>query len=100
MDDDDIGRFSEFAIGWISDTKTVAGVLNPQTYWEKIATTTSTGVSYNYNCYSLLKISKKDYNKSLEGAYENMKKKARELNNQKAEEVANKLIEQLNKSEH
>lgn len=98
MDDDDIGRFSEFAVGWISDTKTVSGVLNPESYWEKIETKTSTGVSYNYNCYSLLKISKKDYNKSLEGAYENMKKKARELNNKKAEETATKLIDDLKNS--
>ncbi|TSA26326.1 MAG: hypothetical protein D4R68_07575 [Ignavibacteriales bacterium] len=98
LDTEDIGRFSEFAVAWISETKTISGVQNPETYWEKVETKTETGVSYNYNCYSQLKISKKDYNRSIEGAYENMKKKARELNNKKAEETANKLIDDLKKT--
>lgn len=98
MDEDDIGRFSGFAVAWISETKTVAGVLNPEAYWEKIETKTPSGVSYNYNCYSLLKISKKDYDKSLEGAYENMKKKAREENNKKAEVSADKLLDSVRKT--
>jgi len=98
LDQDDIGRFSEFAVGWISDTRTISGVQNPDSYWEKIETTTGSGVTYSYNCYSQLKISKKDYNRAIEGAYENMKKKAHEVNNAKAEETANKLIDDLKKT--
>lgn len=95
MDEDDIGRFSEFAVAWISDTYKIAGVQNPETFWEKVEVKTHTGVTYNYNCYSLLKISKIDYNKALEGAFNDMKRKAREENNKKAEETATKLIDEL-----
>lgn len=98
MDEEDIGRFSEFGVAWISDTKTIAGVQNPETYWEKVEVITPAGVSYLYNCYSLLTISKKEYDNSLFGAYENIKKKARELNNKKAEEAADKLINDLKTS--
>jgi len=95
MDEGDVGRFSEFAVAWISDTYRIAAVQNPESYWEKIEVKTLSGVTYNYNCYSLLKISKKDYNKALEGAYLDMKKKAQEENNKKAEETSNKLIDEL-----
>jgi hypothetical protein len=94
IDDGDVGRFSEFAVGWISETK-IASVQNPETYWEKVEVKTLSGVKYNFNCYSLLKISKNEYNKALEGAYNNLKKKAQEENNKKAEETANKLIDEL-----
>ena len=95
VDEDDVGRFSEFAVAWISDTYKVAGVKNPKTYWEKVEVKTPTGVKYFYNCYSLLQISKKDYNRALEGAYYNMQNKAREANNKKAEQTAIKLIDEL-----
>jgi len=97
MNDDDIGKFSEFAVGWVSDTKNIAGVKNPDSYWEKIEKKTASGVTYYYNCYSQLKISKVDYNKALEGAFNAIKKKAVEENNKKAEDTAKKLIEDLNK---
>lgn len=95
IDDGDVGRFSEFAVAWISDTYKIASVQNPETYWEKVEVKTLSGVKYNFNCYSLLKISRKDYNKALEGAYNDMMKKAREENNKKAEITANKLIDEL-----
>ena len=97
MNEDDIAKFSEFSVAWISDTKNVAGVKNPDSYWEKIEKKTVSGVTYFYNCYSLLKISKLDYNKSLEGAYNEMKKKAQEANNLEAQRVAEKLMEDLKK---
>lgn len=97
MTDGDVGRFSEFAVGWISDTYQISGVKNPETYWEKIEVNTTTGVNYFYNCYSLLSLSKADYNKALSGAYENMKKKAQAENNKKVEATATNLIESLNK---
>jgi hypothetical protein len=95
LDEGDIGRFSEFTVAWISDTYKVSAVQNPETYWEKVEVKTLSGVKYNFNCYSLLKISKKDYNKALEGAYNDMKKKAQDENNKKAELTANKLIDEL-----
>ncbi len=98
IDENDVGRFSEFAVGWISDTYKIAGVKNPESYWEKIEVKTANGVKYFYNCYSLLQISKKDYNKALAGAYDNMEKKARAENNKKAEQTATKLIDDLNKA--
>lgn len=98
VEEEDIGRFSEFAVGWISENRTISGLQNSENYWEKIEKKTETGVTYFYNCYSLLKISKTDYNKALIGAYENMKKKSIELNNKKAEETANKLIDDLKKN--
>ncbi|MFZ1290634.1 MAG: hypothetical protein WAR79_11125 [Melioribacteraceae bacterium] len=97
IEEGDIGRFSEFAVGWISDTYQIAGVKNPESYWEKVEVNTNTGVDYYYNCYSLLSMSKNDYNKALSGAYDNMKKKAQEENNKKAEETAASLIDALNK---
>jgi hypothetical protein len=96
MDEEDIGRFSEFAVAWISDTYKISGVQNPETYWEKVEVKTYSGVTYNYNCYSLLKISRLDYNKALQGAFDSLRKKAREENNKKAEETANKMIDNLN----
>lgn len=95
LSDGDVGRFSEFAVAWISDTYKVAGVQNPETYWEKVEVKTYSGVKYNYNCYSLLKISKQDYNRALEGAFYEMQRKAQEENNKKAEESANKLLDEL-----
>jgi hypothetical protein len=97
MADDDIGKFSEFAVGWVSDTKNISGVKNPDSFWEKFEKKTVSGVTYYYNCYSRLKLTKADYNKALEGAYNQMKKKAVEENNHKAEETAKKLIDDLNK---
>ncbi len=99
MDDSDVGRFSQFAVGWISDTYRVAGVANPENYWEKVEVKTLDGVKYYYNCYSLITISKLEYNKALAGAYDNMKKKAQEENNKKAEETAQKLIDSLNNNQ-
>ncbi len=95
LSEDDIGRFSEFAVAWISDTYKIAGVQNPESYWEKVEIKTNTGVTYTYNCYSLLSISKQNYNKALEGAFENMRKKAQEQNNKRAEKTAQKLIDEL-----
>lgn len=97
MNENDIGKYSEFAVGWVSDTKNISSVKNPDMFWEKIEKKTVGGVTYYYNCYSQLQISKVDYNKALEGAYNQMKKKALEENNKKAEETAKKLIEDLNK---
>jgi hypothetical protein len=98
LSEDDIGRYSEFAVAWISGTETFSMVKNPESYWEKVEKTVSNGVSYSYNCYNLLKITKKDFNQCIEGAYQHMKKKAQELNNIKAEEIANQLIDELKKS--
>jgi hypothetical protein len=97
MEDGDVGRFSEFAVAWISDTYKFAGVQNPESYWEKVEVKTATGVNYYYNCYSHLRISKVDYKKALEGAFNEMKKKAQDENNKKAEETAKNLIDELNK---
>lgn len=97
MNENDIGKYSEFAVGWVSDTKNISSVKNPDMFWEKIEKKTVGGVTYYYNCYSQLQISKVDYNKALEGAYNQMKKKALEENNKKAEETAKKLLEDLNK---
>ena len=99
MDEDDIGRFSEFAVGWISDTYKISGVQNPENYWEKIEVKTYNGVTYHYSCFTLLKLSKQDYNNAIQGAYDNMRKKAREENNKKAEETATNLIEKLNQNQ-
>jgi len=97
MNESDIGKYSEFAVGWVSDTKNISGIKNPDSYWEKIEKKTAEGVSYYYNCYSQLRVTRVDYNKALEGAYNEMKKKAMEENNAKAEDTAKKLIEDLNK---
>jgi len=97
MEDGDVGRFSEFAVAWISDTYKISGVQNPESYWEKVEVKTATGVNYFYNCYTHLRISKLNYKKALEGAFNEMKKKAQEENNKKAEETAKNLIDELNK---
>jgi len=96
LDEGDVERYSEFAVAWISQTYTIANVQNPETYWEKIKTTTAYGDSYFYDCYTRIKITKRDFNLSLTGAYENMKKKAKEGDNKTVEDVANKLIDDLN----
>jgi hypothetical protein len=97
MNEDDIGKFSEFAVGWVSDTKNISGVKNPDLYWEKIEKKTAEGVTYYYNCYSQLSISRSDYNKALEGAFNEIKKQAVAENNAKAEQAAKSLINELNK---
>ncbi len=92
---DDVGLYSKFAVAWASDNQRYAGVQNPEKYWEKVAVTTSTGVKYYYNCYSLLRISNLNYNKILEGAFEEMRKQARARNNKNAEETANQLLKKV-----
>ncbi len=91
----DVTRYSEFAVAWISQTYTIANVINPESYWQKIKVGTPYGESYYYDCFTKIQISRNDFNMSLTGAYENMKKKAKENNNKTAEEVANKLIDDL-----
>lgn len=95
LDEGDVNRYSEFAVAWISQTYTIANVINPETYWQKIKVGTPYGEKYYYDCYSKVQITKSDFNMSLNGAYENMKKKAKENNNKTAEDVANKLIDDL-----
>ncbi len=99
MSDGDVGRFSEFAVAWVSDTYKISGVENPESYWEKVQVTTPTGVKYHYNCYTLLRISKVNFDMALQGAFDNMKKKAQELNNKKAEEVSTQLLGELKKQQ-
>ena len=96
MDEGDVGRYSEFAVSWISNSYQISGVTTPTTYWEKVMKKTAQGVEYFYNCYVQLKISKVDYNKALAGSYDEMKRKAQEANNTKAEDVAKKLLQDLN----
>jgi len=96
MDEGDVGRYSEFAVSWISNTYQISGVITPTTYWEKVMKKTPQGVEYFFNCYVQLKISKADYNKALAGSYDEMKRKAQEASNVKAEEVAKKLLQDLN----
>ncbi|MDP2208419.1 MAG: hypothetical protein Q8K98_06560 [Bacteroidota bacterium] len=95
MSDGDVGRYSSFAIAWVSDTKRIMGVTSPESYWEKVEKNEPSGLTYSYNCYTRLKISKKDYQASLYGAYDEMKKQAQKENNQKAEKVADDLLKEL-----
>jgi len=95
MDEGDVARFSEFAVAWISQTYTIANIENPEIYWEKTKVKTDEGIRYYYDCHSRIRISKKGFRAIIEGAFTHMKKKARDENNQKAEETANKLIDEL-----
>jgi hypothetical protein len=95
VSEEDLGRISEFAVSWISTTDRIAGVHNPESYWEKVEVKTETGVKYYYNCYSKLRISTTDYKKALAGAFNEMKRKAVEENNKKAEETATRLLESV-----
>ena len=97
--EDDVQKYSEFAAAWISQTYTVANVQNPETYWEKTRVETPYGEKYYYDCYTRIKISKRDFDMSLTGAYESMKKRAKDGNNKTVEEAAEKLIEELKSRE-
>lgn len=97
IEEGDVGRYSEFAVSWISNTYQISGVTTPTTYWEKVEKKNQDGVEYFYNCYVQLKISKADYNKSLVGSFDELKHKAQAENNAKAAEVAQKLLDDLNK---
>ena len=97
IEEGDVGRYSEFAVSWISNTYQISGVTTPATYWEKVKRKNQDGVEYFYNCYVQLKISKADYNKSLIGSFDELKRKAQAESNAKAEEVAKKLLDDLNK---
>jgi hypothetical protein len=97
IEEGDVGRYSEFAVSWISNTYQISGVTTPTTYWEKVEKKNQDGVEYFYNCYVQLKISKADYNKSLVGSFDELKHKAQADNNVKAAEVAQKLLDDLNK---
>lgn len=94
-DESDMGKYSAFIIAWINKTSRIAGVQNPESYWEKIKVQKYDGVTYFYNCYTLLKISKQDYNKALQNAFEVMQKKAIEENNKAAEELSKIIVEKL-----
>lgn len=95
LSDGDLGRYTKIGVAWISDTYKISGVQNPEVYWEKVEVKTNTGVKYNYNCYSLLKISRADYNRALEGAFYEMQKKAQEENNKKAEQTTKEMLDRL-----
>jgi len=91
----DIGTYTSFGVAEKNKSLTISGVFNPETYWEKEEITKNTGVSYYYNCYSLLTISLDDYNKAIKGTLEIAKKKAQDDNNQKAETILQDLINGL-----
>lgn len=95
LDDGEIGGYSKFAVSWIADNITTAGITSPQTYWEKIEKTTDMGVNYTYNCYVLLSVSQQNYNKMLNSAFEAAAKKAQSDNNKKAEDFLNDVINRL-----
>ncbi len=96
VEEGDVEKYSEFAVAWISQTYTVANVENPETYWEKVKVDTPYGETYYYDCYSRIRITRGDFNKSLTGAFESMRKKARDDNKKTVVDVAEKLIEDLN----
>lgn len=95
LSDGDLGRYTKIGVAWISDTYKISGVQNPESYWEKVEVTTLSGVKYHYNCYSLLKISRLDYNRAIEGAYYAMQKKAQDESNKKAEQSVTEMLTKL-----
>ncbi|MDP3147491.1 MAG: hypothetical protein Q8N83_00040 [Ignavibacteria bacterium] len=96
-EDNDVGRFTQDVVGWISDTYKFRGVTTPATYWEKWMKKTQSGVEYYYHCYCQLRISRLEYDNALNGAYNEIKRKAQSENNVKNEEAAKKLLEKLEK---
>jgi len=97
MSSADVGRYSEFAVAWVSDTPRLTGVLTPESYWEKVQRVTANGVEYSYNCFVRLKLSKDDYKNTIRGACEEMLRKAQEEKNRVAEEIAKDLLNGLRK---
>lgn len=96
VEEGDIGRYTSFGMSEKYKSLTVSGIFNPDTYWEKVEIKNNSRINYTYNCYSLLKISKTDYDKNIKGTLEAARKKAQEENNKKAEELLNGLINDLN----
>jgi hypothetical protein len=95
LEEGDIGVFTKYAIAWVSETKNNQGITIPERYWEKVQKVESGGVKYFYNAWTRLKISKKDYDASLYGAFEEMKRQAQKANNKEAKEAANKCSEKV-----
>lgn len=99
MSEDDVGRFVADGVAWTSGNVRVSGVMPDESYWEKVETTTYEGVEYFYNCYSLLKMSKTDYNRARKRAIDGLIEKARAENNREAEEAAMELKRKLERGE-
>lgn len=95
MSPSDVGRYSQFAVAWISETPWVSGFVTPESYWEKVERTGELGVEYFYNCYVRGRLSREDFLKAANGAYAAMLRQAQEERNRKAEEVAKELIKEL-----
>ena len=96
ISESDLGEFVSDAVGIITENLNIQGLQPVEVYYEKIEKTTHTGVEYFYNCYNLVAIKQSDYMQAREIALNGLADKAKEANNRKAEDIANKLMERLN----
>lgn len=91
---DDLGRIAEDVVTWVAQID-VSGVIQKETYYEKIEEITHTGVKHSYNCSVLLQLDKKFYLDARENAINNAIAKQREVNNQAAVEAAENAKKRL-----
>jgi len=93
-----IGSFVKDIIVKVSENVEVSGISEAETFVEKVEESTSYGVKYTYNCYSLLTLPEEDYRLARKHVFEGAVSEARKVNNQKAEESIARAFEKLKKT--
>ena len=98
INEDDIGDFTQDAIGMVTDNLDIQGLMPEELYWEKVEKVVGPHEVKNfYNCYCLVKMSVADYKKSRDIALNGLADKAKKERDKKAEETATLLMEKLSK---
>ena len=100
INEDDIGDFTQDAIGMVTDNLDIQGLMPEEIYWEKVEKLTGPNEVKNfYNCYCLTKMSVADYKKARDIALNGLADKAKKEKDKKAEDTAMMLMQKLSKSE-
>jgi hypothetical protein len=95
MDPYDVSKFVADGVAWSSESIVITGVTPEESYWEKVRTTTYDGVQYFYNCWSLVKVPRDDYERARMMAVSGLIEKARASHAKAAEEAAIGLKQKL-----
>jgi hypothetical protein len=88
-----VGRYLNDVLTWVAGSTEVVGTRLKETYWEKIARQMSSSVTYTYQAWAIVEISKEDYAVTRINALNKIEERARADRNAEAEALARQALE-------
>lgn len=99
MSEGDKSVFVTDGITWASEAISVTGAAPAKSYWEKVESGRSYGVSTAYDVYVLVSFSTADYEDTRERAVRAIEERARMAANRRAEEATRRLRQRLERGQ-